>query len=125
MLATTATVLAGLIAAGVIFMGSTFFWRPRGAVGFGIPDTPAEGRTFHAWLAVKGIRDIAAGVLILIVLIGGTTPLLGWYLLAAAAIPAADMAVVLRSGGPRATAFGVHGATAATMVVISVLLLIA
>lgn len=124
MLITIATALAGLIAAAVILMGSSFFWAPQGAAGFGIPGTPTEGATFHAWLRVKGVRDMAAGVLLLIVLIGGTSQLLGWILLAAAAIPLGDMLIVLRSKGPRPAAFGVHGATAAVMVAVSALLLV-
>ncbi|MFF5212968.1 DUF4267 domain-containing protein [Streptosporangium sp. NPDC000396] len=125
MLTNIATVLAGLIGAGVIFMGTSFFWAPQAAVGFGIPDTPAEGRTFHAWLSVKGVRDIASGVFIFIVLIGGTTHLLGWFMLAASAIPVGDAVIVLRNNGPKAAAYGVHGATAVVMLAISALLLIA
>ncbi|SEH00901.1 protein of unknown function [Nonomuraea solani] len=125
MLGTIATVLAGLVGAGVIFMGTSFFWAPQAAVGFGIPDTPAEGRSFHAWLTVKGLRDIVSGLFILIVLVGGTTHQLGWFMLAASAIPVGDMVIVLRSDGPKATAYGVHGATAAVMLAIGALLLIA
>ncbi|MFI6320134.1 DUF4267 domain-containing protein [Nonomuraea sp. NPDC050556] len=125
MLSTIATLLAGLVAAAVILMGSSFFWAPQTAVGFGIPGTPAEGRSFHAWLSVKGLRDIAAGVLILVVLIGGTTHLLGWVMLAASAIPVGDAVIVLRSNGPRRAAYGVHGATAVVMLAISALLLVA
>lgn len=125
MLATIATVLAGIVGAAVIFMGTSFFWAPRFAVSFGIPDTPTEGRAFHAWLAVKGMRDIGAGLLILVAVIGGTTTLLGWFILAAAVMPAGDAVIVHRSKGPRSAVYGVHGATAAGMLVIAVLLLIA
>jgi hypothetical protein len=34
-----ALVLAGLIGAGIIFMGTSAFWAPQAAVGFGTPDT--------------------------------------------------------------------------------------
>lgn len=125
MLGTIATVLTGLVAAGVIFMGTGPFWAPQGSAGFGIPDTPSGDPPFQAWLRVKGVRDIGLGILILVVLIGGTTHLLGWILLAACFVPVGDMAIVLRAKGPRATAFGVHGATAAAMAVISLLLLLA
>ncbi|MFI6907843.1 DUF4267 domain-containing protein [Nonomuraea sp. NPDC050394] len=125
MLSTIATVLAGLIGAGVIFMGASFFWAPQAAAGFGIPGTPTEDRTFQAWLSVKAVRDIGAGLLILIALVGGTTHLLGWFMLAAGVIPVGDAVVVLRSNGPKATAYGVHAATAAVMLVIGTLLLIA
>ncbi|MFI9552838.1 DUF4267 domain-containing protein [Nonomuraea endophytica] len=125
MLSTIATVLAGLIGAGVILMGANAFRAPQAAAGFGIPNTPTEDPSFRAWLAVKAMRDIAAGILILIVLVGGTTHLLGWIMLASSVIPVGDAVIVLRSKGPKATAYGVHAATAAVMLVISVLLLIA
>ncbi|MEV5576451.1 DUF4267 domain-containing protein [Spirillospora sp. NPDC052269] len=125
MLGIIATVLAGLIGAAVIFMGTGPFWAPQGAAGFGIPGTPAEDRTFQAWLTVKGVRDMALGLLLLIVLVGGTTHLLGWFLLAASAIPVGDAMIVRRSNGPKSAYLGVHGATAAVMLVISVLLLVA
>ncbi|MGI5489840.1 DUF4267 domain-containing protein [Microtetraspora malaysiensis] len=125
MLSNIATVLAGLIGAGVIFMGALAFWAPQAAVGFGIPDTPTEDRSFHAWLSVKGVRDIVSGLFIFIVLVGGTTHLLGWFLLAASAIPIGDAVIVLRSNGPKAAVYGIHGATAVVMLAISALLLIA
>ncbi|GAA2986999.1 DUF4267 domain-containing protein [Streptosporangium longisporum] len=125
MLSTIATALAGLIGAGVIVMGARALWAPQAAAGFGIPGTPTEDRTFRAWLAVKAVRDIAAGLLILVVPAGGTTHLLGWVVLAASFIPVGDAVIVLRSGGPKATAYGVHAATAAVMLVISALLLLA
>jgi hypothetical protein len=48
---------------------------------------------------------------------------LGWSMLAASIIPIGDGAIVLRHGGCRAVAFGVHGVTAAVMLIISGLLL--
>ena len=125
MLTTIANVLAGLIGVGIIVIGALAFWAPRAAAGFGIPDTPIEDRTFRAWLTVKAVRDIASGLFIFILLAGATPHLLGWFMLAAAGIPVGDALIVLRSNGPKATAYGVHGATAVVMVVISVLLLVA
>ncbi|MFI6293245.1 DUF4267 domain-containing protein [Nonomuraea sp. NPDC050790] len=125
MLTTIATVLAGLVGAAVILMGARALWAPQDAAGFGIPDTPTESPTFRAWLAVKSVRDVSAGIVILAVLAGGTAHLLGWALLAATVIPVGDAVIVLRSGGPKAVAYGVHAATAAVMLVISLLLLLA
>lgn len=125
MLTNVANVLAGLIGAGIIFIGARAFWAPRAAAGFGIPDTPTEDRNFQAWLSVKAVRDIASGVFIFILLVAATPQLLGWFMLAAAGIPVGDALIVLRSNGPKATAYGVHGATAVVMLVISVLLLVA
>jgi hypothetical protein len=77
-----------------------------------------------ARVGVRG-RDTASGLFIFIVLAGGTTHLLGWFMLAASAIPVGDAVIVLRSNGPKAVAYGIHGATAAVMPAISALLLIA
>jgi hypothetical protein len=125
MLSNIATVLAALIGAGVILMGTLPIWAPQAAAGYGIPDTPTGDRTFHAWYSVKGVRDIASGLFIFILLIGGTTHLLGGFMLAASVIPVGDAVIVLRSNGPKTTVYGIHVATAAVMVTIGVLLLIA
>jgi hypothetical protein len=116
---TTAYVLAGLIAAGIIVVGARFIVAPRvAAAGYGVradPDQP--------YLRVKGVRDIASGLFVIILLAAGATHLLGWVMLVATIIPLADTAIVLGDGGSRSTAFGVHGLTAAVMLVTSALLL--
>ncbi|MFD0509033.1 DUF4267 domain-containing protein [Streptomyces chiangmaiensis] len=114
MLTTSATVLAGLLGAALIFMGGRAFTTPQAAVGFGIPDTPADDPAFRPWLRVKGLREIACGVFVFVLMLVATTSLLGWYVMALAAIPAGDAVVVLRSGGPKAAAYGIHGATGAS-----------
>ena len=52
-----------------------------------------------------------------------TAQLLGWFILIATVIPLTDMAIVLKHGGTKATAFGIHGATAVFMIITSGLLL--
>jgi len=47
---------------------------------------------------------------------------LAGFLLAATVIPVGDAVIVLRRGGQKARAYGVHGATAAAMVAIAVIL---
>ncbi|MGM1062231.1 DUF4267 domain-containing protein [Saccharothrix sp. Mg75] len=125
MLTTTATALALLIGAGIIVIGVRALVAPRAAAGFGIPGTPTEDRTFRAWLSVKAVRDIASGVFVLVLVLAATPQVLGWFMLAATGIPVGDALIVLRSKGPRAVAYGVHGGTAAVMLVIGVLLLVA
>lgn len=71
------------------------------------------------------MRDIASGVFIFILLVAATPQVLGWFMLAAAGIPVGDALIVLRSNGPKAAAYGIHGATAVVMLAISVLLLVA
>lgn len=125
MLSNVAIVLAGLVGVGVIVMGLNGLRAPQAAAGFGIPGTPTGDPTFRAWLSVKAVRDVACGLFLVILLAAGTTQLLGLIMLAAALIPVGDALIVLRSGGPRATGYGVHGATAVVMLVIGVLLLVA
>ncbi|TDD21188.1 DUF4267 domain-containing protein [Actinomadura sp. KC06] len=125
MLVNVANVLAGLIGAGIIVIGARAFWAPQAATGFGIPDTPTQDRAFQAWLRVKAVRDMAAGLFIFILLAGASPHLLGWSMLAAATMPAGDALIVLHSNGPKAIAYGVHASTALVMVVIAVILLVA
>jgi len=116
--------LAGLIAAGIVFIGARFIVAPRvAAAGYGVladPDQPSTG----AYLNVKGVRDIASGIFLIILIIAGATHLLGWVILAATVIPLADAAIVLRNGGSTSIAWGVHGGTAAVMLVTAALLLL-
>ncbi|MGA5464899.1 DUF4267 domain-containing protein [Mycobacterium sp. NPDC050041] len=123
-LTTVAYVLAGLIAAAIIVIGARFLVAPRAAAaGYGVqPDL--DQRSTGAYLSVKGIRDIASGLFVVILMVAGVTHLLGWIILAATIIPIADAAIVLANGGPKSIAWGVHGLTAAVMVTTSALLLI-
>lgn len=116
-------VLAGLIAAAIIFVGARFLVAPRvAAAGYGVlVDVDQPGA--RAYLSVKGVRDIASGLFVIIPLIAGATHLVGWIILAATIIPLGDAVIVLRSGGSKSVAFGVHGATAVVMLITTVLLL--
>ncbi|WP_102417792.1 DUF4267 domain-containing protein [Mycobacterium sp. 4858] len=115
--------LAGLLAAGIIFIGARFLVAPRvAAPGYGVlpdPDQPGAG----AYLSAKGVRDIASGLVVIILMVAGATHLVGWVMLAATIIPVADAAIVLRNGGSKSIAWGVHGVTAAVMLVTTALLL--
>lgn len=117
-------VLAGLLAVGIIFIGGRFLVAPRvAAAGYGVPadlGQPAAG----AYLSVKGVRDIATGLFVIILMIAGATHLTGGVILAATIIPLVDATIVLRNGGSKSIAWGIHGVTAAVMLVTSALLLI-
>ena len=116
--------LAGLIGAAIIFIGARFILAPRvAAAGYGVQPDLSQ-RSAGAYLSVKGVRDIASGLFIVILMAAGATHLLGWVILAATIIPVADAIIVLRNGGPKSIAWGVHGVTAAVMLVTSALLLI-
>lgn len=117
-------VLAGLLAAAIIGIGARFLLAPHvAAAGYGVlPDLDAPGA--GAYLSVKGVRDIATGLFVFILMAAGAPHLVGWVMLAATIIPLADAAIVLRNGGSKSIAWGVHGVTAAVMLVTSALLLI-
>ena len=115
--------LSGAIALGIVFIGGRFFLAPyAAAAGFGVAVEP--NARWDAYLSVKAIRDIAAGLFTAILILNRSTQLLGWFMLAATIIPLTDAAIVLRHGGTKTTAFGIHGATAAIMLAISGLLLV-
>jgi hypothetical protein len=124
MTVTIGYVLAGVLAAAIVFIGARFLVAPRvAAAGYGVlPDLDESG--VAAYLSVKGIRDIATGLFVIVLMIAGATHLVGWVMLAATIIPIADAAIVLRNGGSRSIAWGVHGATAAVMLITTALLLI-
>ncbi|MGN6338206.1 DUF4267 domain-containing protein [Mycobacterium sp.] len=121
---TVGYVLAGLLAAAIIFIGARFLVAPRvAAAGYGVPaalNQPGSG----AYLSVKGVRDIATGLFVIILMVAGATHLVGWVMLAATIIPLGDAAIVLRNGGSKSVAWGVHGGTAAVMLITTALLLI-
>ena len=111
--------LSGVLGAGIIVIGARFLAAPQAAAaGYGI--TTEQG---DPYLAVKGVRDIASGVVVFVLLAAGKPHILGRYLAAASIIPIGDAIVVLRGHGPKATAYGVHGTTAAVMLGTAALLL--
>jgi hypothetical protein len=119
---TIGVVLAAVGALSIFSIGVGYLLAPQAmAAGFGLPSWPQdEGVGF---LAVKGARDVASGLVILAVLVTGSRRVLGWAMLAIASAPFGDMLIVLSSGGDAATAYGVHGATAAAVVLSGGLLL--
>jgi len=121
---TVGYVLAGLLAAAIIVIGARFLVAPRvAAAGYGVlPDLDQPGA--RAYPSVKGVRDIATGLFVVILMIAGATHLVGWVMLAATIIPLGDAAIVLRNGGSKSIAWGVHGGTAVLMLITTALLLI-
>jgi len=115
--------MAAMLAVAITVMGARYLFDPRpAAAGFGIPGEFGDSARSSAWLAVKAVRDIAIAIVIAILLINGAPRLLGWLMLAIALIPIADGTIVLRAGGPKAIAYGVHWATAAVMLIVAALL---
>ena len=130
MLTTIASITSGAIGVGIIFIGARFLVVPQAAAtGYGVLAAPVGAQNHAAshypWLYVKGMRDIASGIFIFILLANRAPHLLGAFMAAASISPVGDAVIVLRSGGTRAAAFGIHGATAAVMLGASAALLLA
>jgi hypothetical protein len=116
-------VLTIVIGTLVVVIGLRFVFQPRSAaIGYGVPADPSQPGT-GAYLTVKGVRDGIYGVLTLVLLATASHHVLAWFLLAATVLPLADMLIVLRHGGSKAVAFGIHFATALVMLLDVALLL--
>jgi uncharacterized protein DUF4267 len=104
----------------ILFIGARFLLAPQtAAAGYGVPAKPGGD---GAYLAVKGVRDVSLGVMGLALLAFVGVRAEAWFMVAAALIPLGDMLVVLRHGGTKAVAFGVHLATAAIVLASAALL---
>jgi hypothetical protein len=118
-----ATVLAALIGFGIIAIGTRYVLAPQASAStFGLREWPHVGA--NGWLNVKGVRDIVSGLVILVPLALGQTQLVGFMLLAAAITPFGDALIVLRGGGSKALAYGMHGATGVVVLVTAALFLL-
>src|SRR5215472_937740 len=96
--------LSGLVGVCIIVIGARFLLTPgAAAAGYGVPAGPQTGPA-SAYLAVKGVRDIASGLFVFILIAARQPHVLGWVMLAATIIPAADAVIVVRHLGPKATA---------------------
>ncbi len=118
--------LSGLIATAILLIGARFDWDPAAASrDFGMADPPAPSPGFTAWLSVKGTRDIVSALFVAMLMANGSPLILGEFLVVATLIPLGDAASVLRSGGKKAAAFGIHGATAMVMLATATILIAA
>jgi len=116
-------VLAALLAVGIIVIGCFYLVSPeRISRTFGLKP-PASDADTRAWLRLKGIRDVAAGLVVLAMMLTGDWRLVGIALLVEAIIPLGDMSIVLVSGGSKSRAFSIHGISCAVMIVVGLLLI--
>jgi uncharacterized membrane protein len=115
--------LAALIAVAIIVIGCFYLVSPERIAGtFGLKP-PASDADTRAWLRPKGIRDVAAGLLVLTLMLTADSRSLGMALLVLAVIPFGDMSIILGSGGSKLRAFSIHGATFAVMLIVGLLLI--
>ena len=116
-------ILAALIAVGIIVIGCFYLVSPERISGsFGLKP-PASDPDTRAWLRPKGIRDVAAGLLVLTLMLTADERSLGIALLVLAVIPFGDMSIILGSGGSESKAFSIHGVTCAVMLIVGLLLI--
>ena len=107
--------LAVLVSIGIIVIGCFYLASAQRILGsFGLKP-PAPDVDTHAWLRLKGIRDVASGLAVLTLMLTTDSRTVGIVLLVFAIIPFGDMSNILVSGGRKATAFSVHGVTCAVM----------
>lgn len=117
----TAYTLAVLLNLFCLFLGYRFLFQPASAAaGYGVPARP-DGDA-GAYLSVKGSRDGTFGVVGLVLLAFAGARAEAWFMLAVALVPLFDTVIVLRNGGPKAAAFGIHFATAVVVLISAALL---
>jgi uncharacterized membrane protein len=115
--------LAALLAVAIIAIGCFYLVSPERISGsFGLKP-PAPDADTRAWLRLKGIRDAACGLVVLIMMWTADRRSLGIVLLILAIIPFGDMSIILGSGGSKSRAFSIHGVTCAVMLVVGLLLI--
>ncbi|MEJ8671241.1 MULTISPECIES: DUF4267 domain-containing protein [unclassified Streptomyces] len=117
----TAYTLAVVLNLFCVFLGYRFLFQPASAAtGYGVPARP-DGDA-GAYLSVKGLRDGTFGLVGLALLFFAGARAEAWFMLAVAIVPLFDTLIVLRHGGTKAVAFGVHFATAIVVLISAALL---
>ncbi|QLQ38982.1 DUF4267 domain-containing protein [Micromonospora robiginosa] len=121
MLSPLAYGLAIVLSLFIAFIGVRFLVAPRAsAAGYGVP--AAEHGGDPAYLTIKGVRDFTYGLVGLALIAFTSADAVAWFMLVVAVAPLADTVIVLRHGGTRATAFGIHFATALVVLLDAALL---
>ena len=104
----------------ILFIGGRFLVVPRAAAAaYGVP---AKQDGDPAYLTIKGLRDGAYGLVGLALLAFAGAHAEAWFMLVVALVPLGDAVIVLRNGGTKATAFGIHFATAVVVLLSAALL---
>lgn len=113
--------LAVVLSLFIVLIGTRFLLTPQAAAaGYGVP--AAEGTGDPAYLTIKGLRDLTYGLVGLALIAFTSANAVAWFMLVVALAPLGDTLVVLRHGGSRAAAFGIHFATAVVVLLDAALL---
>ncbi|TVZ85999.1 DUF4267 domain-containing protein [Streptomyces sp. BK340] len=117
----TAYTLAVVLDLFCVFLGYRFLFQPASAAaGYGAPARP-DGDA-GPYLTIKGMRDGTFGLVGLALLAFAGAQAEAWFMVCVALVPLSDTLIVLRSGGTKAVAFGIHFATAVVVLISAVLL---
>jgi Domain of unknown function (DUF4267) len=112
--------VALLVGIGIIPLGIMYLTNPRAATqSFGLP-LPEAGPNVAWWLRLKGVRDVVSGLVVLAAVVWAGPRLVGILLLIEALVPVGDMSLILAARGSRARALGIHGVTAALMIIAAI-----
>lgn len=113
-------VIAWVVAIGIIGIGIAYLAKSeRNAATFGL--SRLLERDARGWWQVKGVRDIVSGLLVIVAIFTARADL--WCLiLVLSLIPLGDAVIILTNRGRKSAAFGIHGATAAAMIIAALLL---
>jgi hypothetical protein len=112
--------LAFFLAFAIIAIGTQYVASPKTATrSFGLP-LPEEGANIAWWLRLKGVRDIASGLVVLAFMAWGGPRGGGIILFVDAIIPIGDMLLVLAAKGSIKSALGIHGVTAVVMILTAI-----
>ncbi|WP_405092146.1 DUF4267 domain-containing protein [Micromonospora sp. NBC_01392] len=113
--------LAVVLSLFIVFIGVRFLTTPRNAAaGYGVP--ASTGGAESAYLTIKGVRDLTYGLVGLALIAFTSADAVAWFMLVVALAPLGDTVIVLRHGGTRAVAFGIHFATAMVILLDAALL---
>jgi hypothetical protein len=89
------TYLAFLVSVAIIVIGCFYVISPERVLGgFGLKP-PAPDPNTRPWLRLKGIRDVASGLVVLTLMLTTDSRTVGIVLLVLAIIPLGDMANIL------------------------------
>ncbi|MEU1937442.1 DUF4267 domain-containing protein [Streptomyces coeruleorubidus] len=112
----TAYTLAVVLNLFCLFLGYRFLFQPASsAAGYGVPADP--GGDAGPYLTIKGLRDGTFGLVGLALLAFAGARAEAWFMLGVALVPLGDTLIVLRHGGTKAVAFGIHFATAVVVLI--------
>ena len=104
----------------ILVIGARFLAVPRAAAtAYGVP---AKKDGDAAYLTIKGLRDGSYGLDGLALLAFADAHAEAWFMLIVALVPLGDTVIVLRNGGTKAIAFGIHFATAVIVLLSAALL---